>query len=84
MPAGAVIYYCGPSGFMEAAERCLDALLVPASLRHSEIFGPDLSFGNSIDHPRPRAVSVRDTQPFTSYTGALRQIMTDAATTATI
>jgi len=59
LPDGAEIYYCGPPGFMTAAETALDTLLVPAPRRHSETFAPDQSFGDGIDHARPRAVSVR-------------------------
>jgi ferredoxin-NADP reductase len=59
MPADAGIYYCGSPGFMAAAEHCLGAPLVPAPLRHGETFGPDLSFGDAIDHSRPRAISVQ-------------------------
>lgn len=59
LPDDAEIYYCGPPGFMAAAEGALDELLVPAPRRHSETFAPDLSFGDGIDHARPRAVSVK-------------------------
>ncbi|MGI4793787.1 MAG: NO-inducible flavohemoprotein [Janthinobacterium lividum] len=59
LPDDAEIYYCGPPGFMVAAETALDELLVPAPRRHSETFAPDLSFGDGIDHARPRAVSVK-------------------------
>jgi nitric oxide dioxygenase len=59
LPDGAEIYYSGPPGFMEAAEAALDELLVPAPRRHSETFAPDLSFGDGIDHARPRALPVR-------------------------
>jgi nitric oxide dioxygenase len=37
-------YYCGPLGFMAAAETALNALSVPAERRHSEAFAPDQSF----------------------------------------
>ena len=59
LPGDAEIYYCGPPGFMAAAETALDELLVPAPRRHSETFAPDLSFGDGIDHARPRATSVK-------------------------
>ena len=57
--ADAEVYYCGPPGFMVAAEHALDALLVPAPRRHSESFAPDPSFGDGIGYPLPRAVSVQ-------------------------
>ncbi|MGI4801369.1 MAG: hypothetical protein ACRYG8_46570, partial [Janthinobacterium lividum] len=59
LPDDAEIYYCGPPDFMAAAETALDALLVPAPRRHSETFAPDLSFGDGIDHARPRAIPVK-------------------------
>lgn len=59
VPEGAEVFYCGPPGFMAAAETALDEMLVPATRRHSESFAPDPSFGDGIDHARPRAVSVR-------------------------
>jgi nitric oxide dioxygenase len=59
LPPEADIYCCGPPGFMEAAERELDALLIPASRRHSETFAPELSFGDAIGRPRPRAASLQ-------------------------
>ncbi len=37
-------YYCGPIGFMTAAESALDELAVPLNRRHSEAFAPDPSF----------------------------------------
>ncbi len=37
-------YFCGPPGFMIAMEQIMDELQVPASRRHSEVFGPDPSF----------------------------------------
>ena len=54
----AEIYYCGPPGFMAAAENVLDELLVLMSRRHSETFAPDLSFGDGIDHAQPRAIPI--------------------------
>ena len=46
LPAGnAEFYYCGPIGFMAAAERVLNELGVPAQRRHSEAFAPDEFFG---------------------------------------
>ena len=59
LPDDAEIFYCGPPGFMAAAETALDALMVPAPRRHSETFAPDLSFGDGIDHARPRAIPVK-------------------------
>lgn len=44
LPAGADIYYCGPIGFVTAAEDALDALGIPADRRHSEAYAPDPSF----------------------------------------
>ena len=41
---GADFYFCGPPGFMSAMEHALEELGVPASRRHSEVFGPDPSF----------------------------------------
>jgi len=37
-------YYCGPVGFMAAAEKALDDLRVPLARRHGEAFAPDPSF----------------------------------------
>ena len=51
----AEIYFSGPTGFMEAAEKALDELQVPAPRRHAEVFAPDASFGDGIDHALPRA-----------------------------
>ena len=59
LPENAEVYLFGPPGFTAAAETALDELLVPALRRHSESFAPDLSFGDGIDHARPRAVSVK-------------------------
>jgi nitric oxide dioxygenase len=45
LPVGdAEFYYCGPIGFMAAAERVLDELGVASRRRHSEAFAPDTSF----------------------------------------
>ena len=58
LPDDPEIYYCGPPGFMAAAEKVLDELVMPMSRRHSETFAPDLSFGEGINHAQPRAVPV--------------------------
>ncbi|MDN3568540.1 NO-inducible flavohemoprotein [Paeniroseomonas aquatica] len=54
LPAGdADFYYCGPIGFMTAAERALDELGVPPTRRHSEAFAPDPSFTAGMSHSNP-------------------------------
>lgn len=47
-------YYCGPMGFMAAAEAALDGLGVPLERRHSEAFAPDPSFAADAPTPAPR------------------------------
>lgn len=37
-------YYCGPLPFLQAIEKALDSLSIPAERRHSEAFVPDPSF----------------------------------------
>jgi len=44
----AEFYYCGPIGFMRAAEGFLDHLEIPLYRRYSEAFGPDPSFATAI------------------------------------
>ncbi|WP_167198139.1 ferredoxin reductase domain-containing protein [Brevibacterium pigmentatum] len=41
VPADAQVYLCGPPPFMKAVRRGLDALGVPESNIHFEVFGPD-------------------------------------------
>ena len=41
VPADAQVYLCGPPPFMQAVRRGLDALDVPESNIHFEVFGPD-------------------------------------------
>ena len=54
LPEGhAEFYYCGPIGFMAAAERALDELGVPSTHRHSEAFAPDPSFTAGMPHSNP-------------------------------
>ena len=53
--ADADFYYCGPLGFMAAAEEALDDLGVPLARRHSEAFAPDPSFAAGSPDPRPQA-----------------------------
>jgi nitric oxide dioxygenase len=54
LPEGhAEFYYCGPIGFMAAAERALDELGVPSTHRHSEAFAPDPSFTDGMPHSNP-------------------------------
>jgi nitric oxide dioxygenase len=53
--ADADFYYCGPLGFMAAAEKALDDLGVPRARRHSEAFAPDPSFAAGSADPRPQA-----------------------------
>lgn len=48
-------YYCGPQGFMAAAETALDGLGVPLERRHSESFAPDPSFAADAPIPAPQA-----------------------------
>lgn len=48
-------YYCGPLGFMAAAETALDGLGVPLERRHSESFAPDPSFAADAPVPAPQA-----------------------------
>ena len=48
-------YYCGPHGFMEAAETALDGLGVPIERRYSESFAPDPSFAADASTPAPQA-----------------------------
>ena len=53
LPSGeAEFYYCGPIGFMTAAERALDELGVPPAQRHSEAFAPDPSFATGSPDPK--------------------------------
>ena len=52
--ADADFYYCGPMGFMAAAEKALDDLGVPLERRHSEAFAPDPSFAAGSPDPRPQ------------------------------
>ena len=53
LPAGeAEFYYCGPIGFMTAAEGALDELGVPLARRHSEAFAPDPSFVTGSPDPK--------------------------------
>ena len=47
-------YYCGPIGFMAAAEAALDGLGVPLERRHSEAFAPDPSFAADAPAPAPQ------------------------------
>lgn len=56
LPGGeADFYYCGPLGFMAAAEKALDDLGVPLARRRSEAFAPDPSFAAGSADPRPQA-----------------------------
>lgn len=56
LPArGADFYYCGPIGFMAAAEAALDGLGVPLERRHGEAFAPDPSFAADAPAPAPQA-----------------------------
>ena len=53
LPRGdADVYYCGPIGFMTAAEQVLDELGVPLNRRHSEAFAPDPSFATGSPDPK--------------------------------
>ncbi len=51
---GAEFYYCGPLGFMAAAEAALDGLGVSLERRHSEAFAPDPSFAAGAAAPAPQ------------------------------
>lgn len=42
LPEGAVVFMCGPLGFMQSARNTLIARGIPAERIHYEIFGPDL------------------------------------------
>jgi nitric oxide dioxygenase len=52
--ADADFYYCGPLGFMAAAEKALDDLGVPLARRFSEAFAPDPSFATGSPDPKLR------------------------------
>lgn len=55
LPEGeAQFYYCGPIGFMTAAEAALDELGIPLARRHSEAFAPDPSFVTGSPDPKLR------------------------------
>ena len=55
LPEGeAHVYYCGPIGFMTAAELALDELGIPSARRHSEAFAPDPSFVTGSPDPKLR------------------------------
>ena len=55
LPEGeAQFYYCGPIGFMAAAEAALDEIGIPLAHRHSEAFAPDPSFVTGSPDPKLR------------------------------